>query len=214
LREWVVRGGESLLGSAANRRPWVVARCKGVYHERVAGEEDGEAVDVEIYEALRKGDREAAFKRLQRRHGRILFDVANKILGDRARAEDVMQETLIKAYETIETLKDPRRLGAWLKKIAQNKSIDVGRAEKRANTHQAALARDAADAESPPALESLSSQEEQRALQDCLGALPMEKRAAVVGRFRSDLEYRDLAEAGGENVDTVRIRVARALLEA
>ena len=179
----------------------------------MAAPTDGEAVDIEIYEALQRGDQEAAFRRLVRQHGKIVHTVSYRLLKDQARAEDVMQETFMKAYETIDTLQDPKRLGAWLKSIAWNKSIDLLRAEKRADAHRSAVAQQAAGDAAPPALEALTSHEERRALQDCLDALPPEKRAAVLGRFFAHLEYRELAAATGEKTDTLRIRVGRAMPE-
>lgn len=182
----------------------------------MAAPTDGEAVDLEIYEALRRGDQDAAFRRLVRQHGKTVHTVSYRLLKDRARAEDVMQETFMKAYETIDTLHDPKRLGAWLKSIAWNKSLDILRSEKRADANRTALAQQAADDETAPALEALealTSDEERRALKDCLDALPPEKRAAVLGRFFADLEYSELAAATGEKTDTLRIRVARAMPE-
>ena len=179
----------------------------------MAAPTDGEAVDLEIYEALQRGDQEAAFRRLVRQHGKVVHTVSYRLLKDWARAEDVMQETFMKAYETIDTLHDPKCLGSWLKSIAWNKSIDILRAEKRAHAHRTALAQQAAGEDTAPVLEALTSHEERRALQDCLDALPPEKRAAVLGRFFAHLEYRELAAATGAKTDTVRLRVARAMPE-
>lgn len=179
----------------------------------MAAPTDGEAVDIEIYEALQRGDQEAAFRQLVRQYGKVVHTVSYRLLKDRARAEDVMQETFMKAYDTIDTLHDPKRLGAWLKSIAWNRSIDILRAEKRADTHRTALEQQVAGEDTAPGLEALTSHEERRALQDCLDALPPDKRAAVVGRFFAHLEYSELAATTGEKTDTVRIRVARALPE-
>ena len=177
---------------------------------------DGEAVDLEIYEALQRGDQEAAFRQLVRQYGKVVHTLCYRLLKDRARAEDVMQETFMKAYETIDTLQDPRRLGSWLKSIAWNRSIDILRVEKRADAHRTAIEQQVAGDDTAPALAALAaltSDEERRALQDCLDALTPEKRAAVLGRFFAHLEYGELAAATGEKTDTVRIRVARALPE-
>jgi len=177
----------------------------------VAAPKAGEAVDLEIYEALRRGDQDAAFRRLVGQYGKVVHTLCYRILKDRARAEDVMQETFMKAYETIDTLRDPTRLGAWLKSIAWNKSHDILRAKKRADAHQTAVAQQSLDDAAEPALVALTILEEHRAVRDCLDALPPEKRAAVLGRFYADLEYGELAAATGEKTDTVRIRVGRAL---
>ncbi|MGN6110257.1 MAG: RNA polymerase sigma factor [Kofleriaceae bacterium] len=177
----------------------------------MAAPTDGEAVDIEICEALQRGDQEAALRRLFRKYGKIVHTVSYRVLKDRERAEDVMQETFMKAYETIDTLQDPRRLGAWLKSIAWNKCFDILRAEKRAHAHRTTLAQQVVSHDAAPTMEALASHEERRALQDCLDALPPEKRAAVLGRFFAQLEYRELAAATGESPDTLRIRVGRAM---
>ena len=179
----------------------------------MAAPTDDEAVDLEIYEALRRGDQEAAFLRLVRQHGKVVHTLCYRLLKDRARAEDVMQETFMKAYETIDTLHDPKRLGAWLNSIARNKSIDILRAEKRADAHRTAVAQQAVGDDAAAALEALTSHEERRALEDCLDALTPEKRDAVLGRFFAHLEYGELAAATGEKADTLRIRVGRAMPE-
>lgn len=182
----------------------------------MAAPTDGEAVDLEIYEALQRGDQEAAFRRLVHQYRKVVHTVCYRLLKDRARAEDVMQETFMKAYATIDTLQDPKRLGSWLKSIAWHRSLDILRSEKRAHAHQTTLEQQVAGDDTAPALEALAaltSDEERRALQDCLDALPPDKRAAVVGRFFTHLEYSELAAATGEKSDTVRIRVGRAMPE-
>ena len=113
-------------------------------------------------------------------------------------------------------MQDPKSLGAWLKSIAWHRSLDILRSEKREHSHQTTLEQQVAGDDTESAMEALAvltSDEERRALKDCLDALPPDKRAAVMGRFFSHLEYSELAAATGEKTDTVRIRVARALPE-
>ncbi|MBX3155221.1 MAG: RNA polymerase sigma factor [Deltaproteobacteria bacterium] len=171
---------------------------------------DREAVDLEIYRALERGDKDA-FSRLVREHGTHIYNVSYRILMDRVRAEDVMQETFMKAYSSIDTLEDPRRLRVWLVKIAHNKSVDVLRRDKRAEARRTAHEREVAIEDTAP--DRAVGDGERRALRACLEALPPEKRAAVLGRFVDELEYGELAESSGEKIDTVRIRVARTLPE-
>lgn len=181
----------------------------------MAGLKGGDAVDVqidvEICEALRRGGQEA-FRQLLHRHGKFVHSVAYRILKDKARAEDVMQETLLKAYETIGTLKDPKRLRAWLTTIAHRKSIDLVRADKRSRANHARAAQEPTAHAGAP-VESLIAEETKRALEECLEAIPAEKRAAVLARFYAELEYLELAKATDENPDTVRIRVSRAMVD-
>lgn len=122
-----------------------------------------------------------------------------------------MQESLIKAFETIEKLRDPTRLRAWVMRIAVRQCLDHLRTSRRRGAGEApdveALGLD------EDLLAMLASSEEKRALEDCVARLPEAKRAAVLGRFFLDLAYADLSAASDEPADTVRIRVDRALVD-
>jgi RNA polymerase sigma factor (sigma-70 family) len=71
------------------------------------------------------------FDELYRKHEKKLCHIAYSITKDRHLAEDVVQETFIKAYKKIETIEDTQKIGAWLAAIAGRTAIDYLRAEKR-----------------------------------------------------------------------------------
>lgn len=123
-----------------------------------------------------------------------------------------MQETFMKAYQTIDTLQDPARLGPWLRGIAKHRCLDLMRHDRRMRARLDALAEEA-PSEPSSAAALLQQETEREALRRCLDALPPEKRAAVLGRFYAALEYAELAAELGENADAIRIRVARVLPE-
>ncbi|MCC7406530.1 MAG: sigma-70 family RNA polymerase sigma factor [Phycisphaeraceae bacterium] len=68
-----------------------------------------------------------AFGGIVRRYQDAVFAVALARLGDFHEAEDVTQNVLVEGYQRLESLKDPRRLGAWLRSMAIHKAIDVVR---------------------------------------------------------------------------------------
>jgi RNA polymerase sigma-70 factor (ECF subfamily) len=80
--------------------------------------------------SARKGDH-AAFEELIRRTSRFLFARLVLETGDVHRAEDLLQETLLVAYRSLEKLDDPHFFRPWLWKIAQNQLIDAARHERR-----------------------------------------------------------------------------------
>ena len=61
----------------------------------------------------------------------MMFGSAIRILKDRAEAEDVVQDSFIKGFQKIHQLEDEANLGAWLKRIVVNKSLDVVRNRKK-----------------------------------------------------------------------------------
>lgn len=60
----------------------------------------------------------------------MMFGAAIRILNNREEAEDVVQDCFIKSFQKIHQLNDDASLGAWLKRIVVNKSLDVLREQK------------------------------------------------------------------------------------
>src|SRR5262245_22189656 len=82
-----------------------------------------------VFKAQR-GDR-AAFEELVRRTSRLVFARLYLETGDSHRAEDLLQETLLLAYRSLGTLREPGNLRGWLLTIAQNVVIDAARRDAR-----------------------------------------------------------------------------------
>src|SRR5215468_4458959 len=80
----------------------------------------------EQYEAAIHGDREA-FEMIIRTHSRTLFAVAYGILQNREEAEDVVQDSLVKAWKTRRQVREPEKFPAWLAAIARHRAHDVSR---------------------------------------------------------------------------------------
>jgi RNA polymerase sigma factor (sigma-70 family) len=73
------------------------------------------------------------FDQLFTLYSRRLHYIAYSVIKDRYLAEDVVQETFIKAYKKIDTIEDIEKMGAWLSAIAARTAIDFLRSEKRKN---------------------------------------------------------------------------------
>ena len=80
----------------------------------------------EQYRAAIHGDREA-FEMIIRTHSRTLFAITYGILQSREEAEDVVQDSLVKAWKTRWRVRDPEKFPAWLATIARHKARDVFR---------------------------------------------------------------------------------------
>src|SRR5687768_9203764 len=77
----------------------------------------------DLVESARRGD-VAAFGELVRRHQGQVIAVAISILGDRAEAEDLAQETFIRASRNLDLLADPEKFPRWVRRIAFGVCID------------------------------------------------------------------------------------------
>lgn len=78
----------------------------------------------------RGGDSEA-FRQLVERHSRSVYKVAFRITGNAQDAEDVVQETFLKAYRQLGRFEERASFGTWLHRIAWNCSVDLLRSRPR-----------------------------------------------------------------------------------
>lgn len=83
--------------------------------------------------ALRAGDR-AEFARVVEAHSEKIYRVALKILGNELDAEDVLQETFIKAYRGFEDFRGNSKISTWLYRIATNQALMLIRKRKEPAT--------------------------------------------------------------------------------
>ena len=156
--------------------------------------------DATLAEEARRGSRDAAGV-LVERHWRDAWRVARGITGDAGTAEEVAQETMIAALGALDRF-DPARggFGAWVHRIAVNRSLNAVRRERR---HRGL---DAADALSAPA----AGDEDARFLEAIAGLAP-DHRAVLVLRFGLGRSPAETAEALDVAVGTVHSRQSRAL---
>ncbi len=79
---------------------------------------------------VRSGDADA-YRALVERHGRPLFRLAYRMTGNEQDAEDVVQETFLRAYRQLASFDERASFATWLYRIATNCSLDLMRARKR-----------------------------------------------------------------------------------
>lgn len=87
--------------------------------------------DGELVARAGRGEAQA-FEILMRRYNRLLFRSARGVVGDDAEAQDVVQETYLRAFSSLSSFRGDCALGTWLARIAINVALDVQR--KRART--------------------------------------------------------------------------------
>jgi RNA polymerase sigma-70 factor (ECF subfamily) len=86
--------------------------------------------DARLVEECRRGD-QAAFGELVQRYERRLLRVIQRFIRDPDLAEDLAQETFLRAYERLEQFDSSRRFGPWLFRIGVNLTLDHLRKRKR-----------------------------------------------------------------------------------
>jgi RNA polymerase sigma-70 factor, ECF subfamily len=81
--------------------------------------------------ARARGGEDDAYRTLVERHSRALFRLAFRMTGNEQDAEDVVQETLLKAYRQLHRYESRASFSTWLHRIAANCSLDLIRSRKR-----------------------------------------------------------------------------------
>ena len=89
-----------------------------------------ELTDRACVAQARAGDADA-FRVLVERHSRSLFRLAYRMTGNQSDAEDVVQESLLRAYRQLDKFDERASFGTWLYRIAANCSLDLVRSKKR-----------------------------------------------------------------------------------
>jgi RNA polymerase sigma-70 factor, ECF subfamily len=155
-----------------------------------------------VIERCRDGDRDA-FDEVVDRFGLQLLRTARLILRDQALAEDAVQETFLKAWQRIRTLRDEDP-GPWLTRIAMNESISAYRRRHRFQ----ALAERFGRLANP---RQATASETRLDLARALDRLSADQRAAIALRYYQDLSVEEAAAALRIPVDTLKSRLKTAL---
>ena len=164
--------------------------------------------DAELAHALRDGD-EAAVRELVARYGGLVFTVANRVLGDPGRAEDVAQQTFVRAWRHADAFEPGRDFAPWLATIARRAAIDVLRAEQRrpASPLDVVDDGDAALTTLPPNAEQI---EAVWAVRAAIESLEPSDREIVRLQHLEGCTHTEIAERLGIPIGTVKSRTHRA----
>ena len=167
-----------------------------------------------VEEAL--GGSQRAFYDLVQRYERPVFSVILRMVRDRALAEDLAQETFLKAFRSLASYDRQRKLSSWLFTIAHNAAIDYLRRKRLATVPLEAEAdrlgpvdRAAAPASEGPERVALRS-DLLRAFEAALAELRPDHAEVLVLRFQEGMAYDEIAEVMGLPLGTVKTHLHRA----
>jgi RNA polymerase sigma-70 factor, ECF subfamily len=154
----------------------------------------------------------AAYEELVRMHQAIAFRVALVNAGDRADAEEAVQDAFVKAYRALGRFRDGAPFRPWLLKIVANEARNRRRSAGRRAGLTLRVAGTAASGDAAPSPEAAALTGEQRGeLLDAIGRLDDRDRDILVHRFLLELDEQETAEALGIRRGTVKSRTSRAL---
>jgi RNA polymerase sigma-70 factor, ECF subfamily len=170
-----------------------------------------------LVERVQAGDKRA-FDLLVSKYQRRLMRLVSRLVHDPAEAEDVVQETFIKAYRALRHFRGESAFYTWLYRIgintAKNFIVTQGRrtpTSTDADAEQAEVFDDAGhlrDINTPESM--LASKQIAQTVNAAMDLLPLELRTAIVLREIEGLTYEEISEVMACPIGTVRSRIFRA----
>jgi RNA polymerase sigma factor (sigma-70 family) len=177
---------------------------------------DKRCSDSQLVSLYQQGNEEA-FEVLLHRHKSRIYTAIYLIVKDRYKAEDLLQETFIKAVNTIKggRYNEEGKFLPWISRIAHNMAIDSFRRSRR---YPEIILEDGSGVFnsmefSEDSAESLQiAQETQTRLRDFIKELPTEQKQVLVMRHYMDMSFQDIADKTGVSINTALGRMRYALI--
>jgi RNA polymerase sigma-70 factor (ECF subfamily) len=160
--------------------------------------------DLELVLQSQRAD-PAAFEALVRRHQRMVHALTYRMTGSLADAEDLAQETFLRAYGQIGSFRSNARFSTWLYRIAVNACLNWKQSEARRFRREAQAAAEFSESGANPGLSEAASE-----VQAALLKLPPKQRAAIVLTVYDGLNHAEAATALGCSESTVSWRIFTA----
>jgi len=173
----------------------------------------GDRTDSSLVEAIARDGDVMAFELLLQRHQRPLFGFIRRQIGDRAEAEDLFQQTLLRIFNGIATCKDPSAFRAWAFGIAANLCRYEGRRQMtRAVPVPASGLEDRPGWGASPEVAAQAGQVRDR-IATAIGELQPRQREVFVLYHYTHLSYDEISAVVGAPVGTVKSRMNSALTQ-
>jgi RNA polymerase sigma-70 factor (ECF subfamily) len=166
-----------------------------------------ELSDSDVVRKVLAGDGEAYALLIARHRGRFAR-YALQMLGDRAEAEEALQDAFVRAWRGLRRCRDPERFDAWLFRILANRCRTRGSKRRR---YEATFTLDERALAAAAAESSATTEPEwSHAVSRALGALDADQREAFLLKYVDELSYEEMEALTGIGISALKMRVKRA----
>jgi|SRR5437588_2147745 RNA polymerase sigma factor (sigma-70 family) len=187
-----------------------IATTEAISSQMKAGAIVGAMSDAELVELILKGNQEV-FSVLVERYKDAVQNLAYRMLGNATEAEDITQETFVRAYTQLATYKPVHKFSTWLLSIASHLAIDQLRRRRflALPLEDVPFLEWIVDVGISPEQSALQG-EQQDEIQSYLERLPGKYRAVIILRYWYDFSYDEIATALKLTPPLVKARLHRA----
>lgn len=168
--------------------------------------------DADIVARVLKGDKQAYALLIEAYKG-PLFNLAFRMTGSYSDADDLTQETFIKAYQNLQQFDQGKKYFTWLYTIGINLIRNHLAKRARENEHHAEnrLLADPQARGSENGAGERVSEESLRKLEKIMAQLSVDLREAIILKYHQDLSFEEVAAITGDSTGAVKMRIYRGL---
>ncbi len=171
---------------------------------------DTTRTDAELLAGVAAGE-EAALAELYDRYHLLAFSLALRVLRDRARAEDVVQDAFLAIWRKAPLFAATRgSVKTWLAAIVRNRAIDVVRARRESDADDEAVLLALRDS-APGVEEQVTASLDRHTVRAAMEELPAEQRRVVEMAYFEGFSHSEIAELTGLPLGTVKGRIRLAM---
>jgi RNA polymerase sigma-70 factor (ECF subfamily) len=169
---------------------------------------------ADLVTRVHQGDSEA-FRLIFERYSRPVISFIYDMVNDRGLAEDLTQETFVRAYRNLRTMRAETKLSTWLFGIARNVARESLRARERTNRHVDLSDKSVTELsdDKPVPVEGLLSKELNELIRRSLSALDEDKRLVFTLKVLHQCSYEEIAEITGFSLAKLKTDLHRARAE-
>jgi len=165
--------------------------------------------DSEIIERVLNGD-VSAYASLVEKHKNLVFSIVLKVVYNREDAEEIAQDTFLKAYQSLKSFERKSKFSTWLYRIAYNSAISKTR-KKRVEMvaiEDSVITNYSTD-EVSRNMHEREENDRQLILEKALKRLPEEDNLLITLFYKSENSVDDISEITGLSVSNVKVRLHR-----
>ncbi|MCT8341178.1 sigma-70 family RNA polymerase sigma factor [Flavobacteriaceae bacterium TK19130] len=164
--------------------------------------------DQQLIKATLQGDTRA-YGRLVEKYQYFVYTIIVRMLKVPEEAEEVAQDTFVKAYDALSTFRGDSKFSSWLYRIAYRKALDALRKQKRIPLSDVEV-ETISVADLDTALEQLQQKERTRIIKKAIATLLSEEAALMTFYYYEDLSVREIAKIMELTEDNVKVKLFRS----